>query len=309
MRRLLIATVLAGSLYAGEPRIDGPVLGYVFDEKTRVVRAILGIPGSSRFSEPMPMGEISLDKAWIAPGRSYAIAVRADRKVERLDLLTGKATEIEGDVPDQVVWSAKGSAAALLYRQGRIRVFTNLDSSPEAGIDASAGTGLPAAAVSDDGLVVLAIGRAEQGTTLTAFREGGEERLLLTAPDLNRVAFLNGSRDAIVSDAAERKLYLLRDAVELSILAYVDDPSAIAVEADNSRVFIASKNLARIAAIGIKDGVLKSFDCNCAPEAFDRLQGSVFRISGLSEAPVWLFNGNAAENPFTFVPQPEERDE
>jgi hypothetical protein len=305
VRRLLPVIVFAGCMYANDARVEGPVLGYMFDPETRAVRAILGIPGSSRFSEPIPLGELALEKAWIAPGRTYAIAARKDTGLERTDLLTGKASEIAEDVPDQVVWSPKGSAAALFYRSGRIRVFTKMDSSPEPGIEASAGPDVSTMAVSDDGLAVLALRRTEQGTALIAFGEAGEQRLLLTAPGLNRVTFLNGTHDAIASDATEGKVYLLRNATELSILAQIDEPSAIAVSADNARVFVASKGRGRIASIAINDGAVTSFECTCAPTDLDRLQGSVLRLTGLSEPTVWLFNADAAENPFTFVPRLE----
>ena len=313
MRRLLPAILLAVYACASDARVDGPVLGYVFDKEGSAIRAILGIPGSSRFSEPLPVGEFALEKVWIAPGRSYAIAARTDSKLSLIDLLTAKASEIAGnvtdDVPDRVVWSAKGIAAALLYSTGRIRVLTNMDFSPEAGIEVSAGADVSAAAVSDDGLIVLALRRTEQGTTLKAFGEAGEERLLLTAPALSHVAFLNGTRDAVVSDAAEGKVYLLRNATGLSIVGQVDEPSALAVSPDNSRVLVASKSRGRVASIAINDGVVTSFECNCAPADLDPLRGSMFRVTGLTEATVWLFNADAAANPFTFVPRLPRRHE
>lgn len=151
----------------------------------------------------------------------------------------------------------------------------------------------------------MAIVAREHGKLLTQFAGSNRERVLLSAPGLNDAEFLFGSRDAVVSDDVEGKIYLLRESGELAVLAQVDNATALAVARDNSRIFTASTQQRNVTSVRISDGTRSVIDCACVPGAFLRLQEDVFAVGGFSDGPLWLFNGAAPENRFTFVPQPE----
>jgi hypothetical protein len=305
VRRLVLLAACAGSIWAADAQIDLPVIGHVFDADARGVRAILGIPGSSRMTDVLAFEGLAFRVAWIAPGRSYGLAAGTDGKLYRIDSVGRSATEIEADVPEQVVWSPHGTSAALRYSTGHVRVFRSFESTPKPGLQTVFNGGVAQLAVSDDGGVLLGIGGRENGKTLIAFSEGGA-RELLSAPGLKDVTFFFDSRDAVVSDDAEGKIYTVRESGELAVLAQVDEASALAVARDNSQVFVASKQWRTVTSIRISDGARIVHDCACAPGVFQRLQADIFRVSDHSDRPMWLFNGSAREaHRFTFVPQPE----
>jgi hypothetical protein len=314
VRRLLAAPLLAVCLFAADTTIELPVIGHVFDPQARAVRAILGIPGATRMSAPISIGDNTAENVWIAPGKAYALSVVSDGTVLRIDLTNGAASQISSDVldfirPTEVVWSPTGSSAALRSAGGRTRVLRNIGSSPEAAMDTlSAGDAINIA-VSDDGGQLLAIRRTLQGTTLTALRAEGDERLLLTAPGLSVAAFFNGTRDAVVADSVEGKVYLLRNSASLSLLTQSQETLALAATADNSRVLIMGKQTGRLSIVRVANSESTPFECSCSMDVLDRLQGGVFRVSRGTDGPVWLFDPDSAANPFTFVPQAEQTNE
>jgi hypothetical protein len=291
-------------LWAADAQVDSPVIGHVFDSKAGGVRAVLGIPGSACMSDLLLFDGFKPQAAWIAPGRSYGLAATAEGRLYRIDMVGRSATELAAAVPEHVAWSPSGIAAALQYSTGKTRVLLNVDSTPTQGMEVAVATGAPLA-VSDDGGVLITIVARENGKLLTQFMGSNQERVLLSAPGLNDAQFLFGSRDAVVSDDVEGKIYLFRESGELAVLAQVESATALAVARDNSRIFIASTQRRNVTGVRISDGTRSVIDCSCVPGAFLRLQEDVFAVSDVNDGPLWLFNGAAPENRFTFVPQPE----
>src|SRR4029079_9721310 len=93
-----------------------------------------------------------------------------------------------------------------------------------------------AVAVSDDGSIVLAAASESGGAALYSYDASGASRRLLTATQIRAIEFLNSSHDAVFADSAENKVFLLRDASDVSLLADVDQPTALAASRDNRRI-------------------------------------------------------------------------
>ena len=273
-------------------------MGYIFDAGLGALRAVVGIPGASRMSEPAAIAGRTVDRAWVAPGARFGLAA-TDRKLFRFDLAAGSFVEIGDESPQQVLWSPSGRSAALRFSGGRIRVLVPVDSTAETVMNVVVEPRAGAVAVSDDGGMLLAIA----GNALTAFSPGNEPRVLLTSSGLNAVAYFSGSRDAVVSDNATGNIYMLRESGEIAVLAQVDAPAAVAVIADNTHVLVATKG--RVARIRIADRTVATAACSCAIETLERFGRDIFRVTGTSGGPVWLFDTARSDNPFTFVPQAE----
>ena len=304
MRLCVVAALSAGMLWAADAQIDSPVVGYVFDSKAVGVRAIAGLPGSARMTDLLSFDGVKPRAVWIAPGRSYGLAATEEGKLYRIDMVRRSAMEVAATVPEQVAWSPGGTAAALQYSTGRMLVLLNVEATPTGGMEVAVTTGA-ILTVADDGGAVIAIVARENGKVLTQLTGSSQERVLLNGPGLNDAKFLFGSRDAVVSDAAEGKIYLLRESGELAVLAQVEEAAALAVARDNSQIFVTSTQRHNVTGIRVSDGTRSVTECVCVPGAFLRLQEDVFAVSGVSDGPLWLFNGAAPENRFTFVPQPE----
>lgn len=123
----LLSIAAGGLCLAQEARLTGPVSGLVYDEQTRAIRAILGVPGASYLSAPLIE---HLDFASVAPTGDRAVAVREGR----LSLVTF-GTDVEWQTLDgeyagasRAAWSTDSKSFAVfgaeeglsLYRDGKL---------------------------------------------------------------------------------------------------------------------------------------------------------------------------------------------
>jgi hypothetical protein len=305
MKRFILMVTFAGVFPAADTRVEAPVLGFMFDSKAGGTRAIQGIAGASSFSNVLDL--YYFKAIWIAPGKHYALASGMDGQAYRLDIRTNAVSGVSQQAPQRIVWSSSGIAAALIYADGRLITLRTVSDTPETTLETNLAEGVSVLSVSDDGRVVLAVQPSGPGTDLLVIDESGSGRRVLTAPGLNTAAFLHGSHDAVVSDAVEGKIYLLRNSTELSITGRQEEASALAIAADNSRVFVASKTRRIVSTIRLSDGLTTPAECSCEPDVLDPLEGGVFRVTSLKDGPVWLFKPGEAVNSFTFVPSPVVR--
>lgn len=169
-----------------------PVLGYAWSEQSLELRAILGIPGAARWSDPvaLPAGTLA---ARIAPGHKWALILRKEGEagILRLDgsLAFTPIAEPLHDVSG-VLFSPSGSA--ILLPAGT--VFTGLPDAPQRAGSVEPGD-FTAAAISDGGEVAmvdagrnLRIGR----DSLTGCSEGCRFAFL-PGPDARLVLFRDGA--------------------------------------------------------------------------------------------------------------------
>jgi DNA-binding beta-propeller fold protein YncE len=145
-------------------------------------------------------------------------------------------------------------------------VFAGLPSDASAISEFDVADNPGALAVSDDGSVVLAAASESGATALYSYDASGSSRRLLTATQIASIEFLNNSHDAVFADSAQNKVFLLRDASDVSLLADVDQPTALAASRDNRKIFVASSASRSLTTISIADGtsVSTSLDCRAA---------------------------------------------
>jgi hypothetical protein len=249
-----------------------------------------------------------LKDAVVSPSQNFAIGVTGDdAAVSIYSIREGTTRLLKGAyaAPDRIVLSPNGSAAAI--RKGsHVQVFAGLpsDASPLTEFDVADAPG--ALAVSDDGSIVLAAASESGGAALYSYDASGTSRRLLTATHIGSVEFLNGSHDAVFADSAENKVFLLRDASDVSLLADIDQPTALAASRDNRKIFVASSASRSLTTISLADGTSVSTACLCTPITLARLQGGdVFRVTDIGDGPSWLFDTSGAEPRVVFIPQLE----
>jgi hypothetical protein len=306
VRISLIAVLGSASLAA---QVEGPKLGFVYDRQAAAVRPILGIPGAALFGDTLAT---DLKDAVVSPSQNFAIGVTGDdAAVSIYSIREGTTRLLKGAyaAPDRIVLSPNGSAAAI--RKGsHVQVFAGLpsDASPLTEFDVADAPG--ALAVSDDGSIVLAAASESGGAALYSYDASGTSRRLLTATHIGSVEFLNGSHDAVFADSAENKVFLLRDASDVSLLADIDQPTALAASRDNRKIFVASSASRSLTTISLADGTSVSTACLCTPITLARLQGGdVFRVTDIGDGPSWLFDTSGAEPRVVFIPQLESSNE
>lgn len=317
--RLNFFVVLALALpVAGMPAmaqtsaIGGPVVGYVFESAQSSVRPILGVPGASLLGGSAQLGFAAATAA-LSPRQNYLLAVdAADGSIALVDLggaaLSRRAIDGAWPGASRIVLSPNGASAALLYADNTVQILKGLPARPEvagtlqlANLPGAAG----ALAVSDDAGVVLA---ASAGG-LFAVVPGADPQPLPFTGDAALVVFTNGTRDALVA-GADNQVALVGDVTGqpgYRLLAGpadgIDQPVGLAASADNRQVLVANAGSGAIAILNTAGGVANSLACSCQVTGLARMNGAaVYRVSDLSDAPLWILDAGGSEALLLFVP-------
>ncbi len=301
--RFSLIAVIGGACLAADSQIEGPKLGFIYDKQIAAVRPILGIPGSALFGDPV---SFDLRDAVISPAQDYAIGVFGDDSAVGILNLTGsKVVPLTGalSAPTRIVLSPNGTAAAVL-KGTHGQVFSGLPAGATASLEFDLAGEAVSLAVSDDGGLVLASVAEADTAALYSFGSGGAAHRILTAGKISSIAFLNRSHDAVFADSIENKIILLRDGADATVVASIDQPSAVAASLDNRKIIAASAASHSVSTISLDDGTIVSSACGCEPVTLARLQGgAVFRITDRSDGPAWIFDSGGPEPRILFVPQ------
>lgn len=110
MHRLLILTIAATSFAASE--LEGPSLGWLWDQPTNSLRRLAGLPGALRNEPGIQLPEAT-SAVWISPSQDLAVLALSDDHLQLLNLITGESAVIEASKPDQVIFSLNGKRIGL----------------------------------------------------------------------------------------------------------------------------------------------------------------------------------------------------
>lgn len=312
---IFIAVPLIAAAQSGGgqgPTITGPRLGYVFDDSSKSVRVISGIPGAASVDNALAAGT-ALDGAYISSAGRVAIGHAKDGGLQLLrwpaDTIT--SASLDGSVQQctRVAFTTSGDGAAILDASaGVVQVWSGLLSSPslQASYDVSALTGnVVALAVSDDESAAVA------GTDAGALMLLGGGRVLASGGQITGAAFLPGTTDLVASDAANNQVLLIRGATgdaNISVLADsgqgLQAPSAVAVSGDGRYVVVGNSGAKSMLALDLSGGTTTSVDCQCHANRLDRLGGNaIFRIYDPELDTPLLFDGDSPSVRVAFLPQ------
>jgi hypothetical protein len=319
MRRLWCVALLAASAGSAPAQdivpggVRGPVLGYMWDEASRGLRPLLGIPGASRLAGPIRL-EPAVSYAEGLPGQDYALGVDAGSgEVLLIDLRGGgRAQPVAGAgaAPDRILFGPTGATAALYFRERRtVQLLSGLPgaASVVAAIDIGALPGvLTSLAVNDNAdLLLAAVSEGDAGSLFALTVEAGPRRLAAIGR-ASALVFLENSQDALLADESRREVLLLRDAsaaAEIRVLAGERDGLSrpVAVAATAGRLLAADAGGQAVALLDPAGGAPAMLSCDCRVSGLYRLRGDVFRLTAVSEAPQFLLE-TGAEPRVLFAP-------
>jgi hypothetical protein len=290
-------------------------LDLLFDPDLGVLRPAIGSASSGMVMGPIDPGMI-LQLAEMPRRRDYVLAAGGDdSRVFVLKNAGGVVTSRAIDLPaapELIVISPAGSSAAIYYaRNNLIYVVTGLPDSPltDRTVSMAAERGsLSYAAISDDGQVVLAA--VETRTSRRLFVESsGFARAAGPFRDISGIAFFGAGHDALIADrklSAVYRIGISSSRPEVTELAGPDDgisePVGVALSADNSRAFAVNAT-GDVLEVNVSGGARPIGSCPCTPSGLSGMPGNArFRLNGLPDTPLWIFDGDKAHADVFFVP-------
>jgi DNA-binding beta-propeller fold protein YncE len=306
---ILILSLACPLLHGQAGRVAGPVVGFLFDNPSRTVRPIQGVPGAAAVGAPMNLG-LDVASAVVSPKQDSLFAIGADGSLHLYRLAGGAAAEISligsAGPAERVVFSPSGTAAALIA-SGKARLLSGLPDAPSVAgdIDLSLPRGVviknngpaiprrvtaPAMAISDDGRYLLNVAAGSLWFLSTA----GENRRLIPAEVDALVAFAPGNHDASVIDRFG--LAILHDvpgSALRDLVAPIDDglasPVGLSFSADGRSLYVASSAAHAAALFDLQSGARRNLTCDCAPSGLVPMAG-LFRLNDPETGPVWLLD-------------------
>jgi hypothetical protein len=295
-------------------QVQGPVMGYFPDGG--FPRTIYGIPPAGRVGDPLATDR-PLSQIEISPDQTRALALAADTGA--LVLLTpgtSSSVAVQGAAAaaDRIVFSPSGTAAVLWFSAAQhIQVVTGLSGTPSVhDVDASwLGAEATGLAVSDDGQWVA--GGWSSG--IYAFGPAGQVTVLPVQGAAEALCFFHGRADVAVITATQVVIVAdIAGAVVPNIIwTKPNDPPAadhaaappaevavgFAVSFDNTRLSV-SGNLGHLLTFDLTAGTSVGGDCNCSPTGLFAMGGSLYRLTGLANGALKVFD--ASTNEIWFVP-------
>jgi DNA-binding beta-propeller fold protein YncE len=294
-------------------QLRGPVMGYLPEDGA--LRPMFGIPAAGSVGDPLAVDR-PLSRIEVSPDQTRALALAADTTALMLWAPGAASTvHIQGSAsaPDRIVFSPSGTAAALWFSSAqRIQVISGLSATPSVReFDASFLGGDPAGfAVSDDGKWVV----GAWSSRVYALGPDGRVAVLPVDGPAEALCFFHGRADVAVITTTQ--VVIVTDiagaAVPNVIWTKPNDPLAdpaaaphaqvavgFAVSFDNNYLSIAG-NLGALATFDLTAGTSIGGDCACSPTGLFGMGGSLFRLTGLQDGTVKVFD--ASTNEIWFVP-------
>ena len=291
---------------------NGPLLDAWWDSQAQGLRLIYGVPGAA------------VEGPAIDNDGTYAGGVACVRGRIAI-LMTNTGGLFLGALPQglpaslssekmskpQVAFSPSCGAALAFSSDGsRGMLLQGLPGSPTSK-DLSFSTSITAAAVADDGSLLMASPGA--GGTVVQFMAAGSTtpQPVTTLTKLGGFAFLSGSDSAILADAGAntviRASQLAANVSLVSVAGPSDGlahPSAIGTSADGRWAVVANQGSGTLVRIDLSgQSAATRTNCRCAPENLEPLAGNLaFRLNAPGTGIVWAYDGSASTPRVAFLP-------
>jgi len=266
--------------------VGSPSMGYVVGPRALELRAILGVPGAARFSDPMPLPPATRS-AEMAPGQAWALLIRASDAAAYLPA-SQVAQPLPGGVPTAWAFSPTGTRLALWNRAlGQMTLVSGLPGAPR--LESTLQIPQPDAfAIGDTGSLVYVTG----GQIYT-----GSGQSLYQSLQLGPVAF-EATRDAIVlfdgSNSSLLEIDLSNPSPRL-IAAGFGTPDHLFAASD--QIFAGSSSGASVWTIDYATGLIAARNVSVSRIVPCGIPGTML-VSYTSLGPAWLVNAQGV----SFVP-------
>lgn len=273
--------LVAAAVVHGQGPLTGPNSGLTFDEHTRSIRWIVGVPGAAYLG---PAIAEDLDLACVSPDSRIAVAVKDGVLVRaRLD-----AAPVRWEVLDKaaraIVWSADSEAAVVL--DDRVALWRNLGGgAPEkvtlAGVE---GAEWSSFVVEPGAEAVFAAGQSG------VYRLAAAEARLLAATEGAAAIALDGRHGTLfVAERGHGSVIAVRNwsaGPEVSTFtSAVDDPVAVALSRDGSSLLVASASTRRLAQFDVETAApTQAWQLDFTPARLDPIATGLLSLNARATA-------------------------
>jgi hypothetical protein len=294
---LLAAALPLTALGAGT--LSRPVLGYSFEPASKSIRPIAGVAGAAFLDNALPNAS-KIEIAFVAPGRSYAIAESLGAEASMLLRwdASGTYTVPLANAGTEAAMAAfsSGEFAAVYYRDSaRIQIWRGLPDAP-AMVREFAADDVQGLAISDDGTMVATISSAG----LLVHTEWGSK--LAAGGTFSSVIFLPGTHDAAVAEPSADRVLLARegDANVTELASGIPEPLALAASRDGGRIAIAIGKGAMV-LLDAQGKATTSTACDFAPREVTPLASGTAVLVTAKDGSRWVFDIDTGEPRLVFA--------
>ena len=301
----LVLVFASAALNAQASGIEGPISGLVYDQFTKEIRPIVGVPGSAYlgtavasrldFASVSPDGKLALG---IKQGALYLVGLAGEQPEWRsLDPVSGSV--------DKIVWNADSTAAVVSGQS--VTLWRDLKAEPNRLNLLSAGGSEWSAFLLEPG--------AEDAL---AARDGGvyrlsssdAPRLVVAVPSPSSLALSASSDVVFVVDRVNRQILAVRDwndSPQVSLVANatlgVDDPVAVAVAEDGRSLLVADASRALILLDPGSNSISSRWDLDFQPTQVEHLSSGLYLLnSRTAEAQPLQVLASGSQPAVFFVP-------
>jgi hypothetical protein len=318
MSRLLLvlssAVVIAClAAQADDSQFSRPKIGFVFDNGSRKIWTLSGMPGAALVTSPVIL-DFEVDRALVSSALSFAIASAPganNLKIIRL-LETGP---VATSIPDSVGMFDLGSLSragksAIVYQSGCrcVQIFSGLPDAPQLTRTVTLAQDdsiVQAVAVTDDAAkFAVAVRNGYNGeiaiyTAETRFTNPLPADALAFSPDGTSLAF---------ADALQKTVSVLRDGNLIPLATEqngIVSPAAITF-ASAGRIVVADRG-SRVHVIASDTARVVSTDCPCNPSTIQATSvEDTFRISEIASGSLWIVQLTDESARAMFIPMDAE---
>ena len=290
---VFIATTVIATAQPPTPRMGVPQLGYVFDESSKAIRLISGVPGAASLDSLIPT-TLSLDSGFVHSRSRIALA---NTKEGSVALIQWNATPQEVTLATslghlkQVAFSLGGDRAAITDGAS-VEVWSGLTTDPVVNAAFTPEGGVTALAINQSGLVASGTGAG----TVVLFSDQTQQ--IAAGGQWTNLAFLPNGVDLLATDRVAQNLTLIRnvqtDAAASVVLSLNQPAEALSVAADGITAALSSPGT--LTFVNLNSGQTQAISCGCRTARFDRLEGNlVLYMTDSQSGSQWLLDADGAQ--------------
>ena len=290
---LFIATTVIAVAQPPTPRMSVPQLGYVFDESSKAIRLISGVPGAASLDSLIPT-TLSLDSGFVHSRSRIALANTKEGSVVLIQwYATPQAVTLATSLGHlkQVAFSLGGDRAAITDGAS-VEVWSGLTTDPVVNAAFTPEGGVTALAINQSGLVASGTGAG----TVVLFSDQTQQ--IAAGGKWTSLAFLPNGADLLATDSGAQNLILIRnvqtDAAASVVLSLNQPAEALSVSADGTTAALSSPGT--LTFVNLKSGQMQAISCGCRTARFDRLEGNlVLYMTDSQSGSQWLLDADGAQ--------------